>query len=188
MVDKYDKKRIVKAAKNLNSIIDLSENVAYNIGTIIKYKEYPSNTNIKRVTRDFYGFDFDFEEGESMFGGKDLVISYQGEKVLSLSYQDFGSYGIYAPALGGVPYFDGRVQYYKSGDWEKKLEKLAKNKQQSIRSYMLKNGQSSLDAKVKDVYSSRHGTDIFVKGVKSGKIQDPFLGIAYKELSIYINK
>ena len=182
MADKYDKKRLTEAAKKLDSIIDMSENIVRNAGITVNFKQYPSDTNIRMVAENFYGFDFDFEEGETIFGGNDLVISYRGERVLSLSYQNFGSYGLSA----GTPHFDGKVLYYKAGRWEKKLDKLTKNKQQSIVKYMQKKSPDNTNITMKEVYHNRRDIDKFVEEVLSGNIQDIYLYIAYNQLSPYV--
>ena len=196
MIDEYDKKRIVKAAKKLDSIISMSEDVAHTVGTTVKFREYSSNTNIKRVVGNFYGFDFELEEGESMFGGKDLVIKYKGEEVLSLSYQDFGSYGL---AAGG-PFFDGRVLSYKPGEWEKKFDALIRNKKERIIKYGLKKEDSDMDRKAKEIDGmisginnmlqkrSDHltGVDEFIEDTLYGKIRGFYLDLAYKQLFPYL--
>ena len=184
MADKYNKKRIAKAAKKLDSIINMSENVVRNAGITVKFKQYSANTDIRMVVENFYGFDFDFEEGETMFGGKDLVISYKGEKVLSLAYQDFCSYNF----ASDTSYFDGEVRFYKAGEWEKKLDKLAKNKQQSIVDYMRKNSQCSTDITIKEVYNNRRETEKFVEDILSGKMKDSYLDRVYNRLLPYIKQ
>lgn len=196
MIDEYDTKRIVKAAKKLDAIIGLSEDVVHNAGTTIKFEEHSSNTNIKRVAGNFYGFDFELEEGETMFGGKDLVISYKGEKVLSLFYQNFCLYGLTSI---GRPYFDGKVLFYKGGEWEKKLDTLITNKKQCIPDYIKKN--NDIDRRAKDIdnmvsdinsiirerYDDFTGIDRFVEDALSGKIRGFYLELAYEQLSPYLN-
>ena len=167
MIDEYNKKRIVKAAKKLDSIINMTEDVAHTVGTTVKFREYSSNTNIKRVVGNFYGFDFELEEGETMFGGKDLVIKYKGEEVLSLSYQDFGSYGL---AAGG-PFFDGRVLSYKPGEWEKKFDALIRNKKERIIKYGLKKDDSDMDKKAKEIDGMIDSPSYMVKKDEEDKIE-----------------
>ena len=197
MIDEYDTKRIVKAAKKLDSIISLSENVVRSAGTTVKFEEHSWNTNIKRVARNFYGFDFELEEGETMYGGKDLVISYKGERVLSLFYQDFCSYGLVS---GDRPYFDGKVLSYKPGEWEKKFDTLIRNKKERIMSYIRKRDDSDMDRKAKEIDEitsrinnmlqkrSDHltGIDEFIEDTLYGKIKGFYLELAYKQLLPYL--
>ena len=197
MIDEYDTKRIVKAAKKLDSIISLSENVVRSAGTTVKFEEHSWNTNIRRVARNFYGFDFELEEGETMYGGKDLVISYKGERVLSLFYQDFCSYGLVS---GDRPYFDGKVLSYKPGEWEKKFDTLIRNKKERIMSYIRKRDDSDMDRKAKGIdnmisdinsiiherYDDLSGIDKFVEDALSGRISGFYLDLVYKQLLPYI--
>lgn len=81
------KKEVEKRKKIIAEIVKFVEAFVIKEGTVTKYEQGSCNTHIVREFKDFAGFTMFFSDGETMFGGTSVKLTFNSFVVFDIHYQ-----------------------------------------------------------------------------------------------------
>ena len=114
-------KFVTEKQTNYEHIVEFAKQVVYDFGRDLRFEVNDCYTKSEVQVDDFHGFKFYTFSGQTMFGGTDVKISYQGQEVFSIYYQS------------GIE--EMKINKYVPGDWESELRQLIINQEYYYEKY-----------------------------------------------------
>jgi hypothetical protein len=121
-MDLDDLEKLVEREQTMYKFtVEFAEQVVIDFGRDLNFSVSDCYTTRVAQVDDFHGFTFYMHSGQSMFGGTDVKISYQGQEVVSIYYQSSIK--------------EMEIKKYESGEWESELRQLLINQEYYYKKY-----------------------------------------------------
>jgi hypothetical protein len=109
--------KIAERVAFLRKVSEFAEMIASRRGICVRNEEHSAHTRTTREVKDFGGFAFWVDTGQTMYGGNDVVVAEKGQAVLHVHWQ--------------TSYDEFNVRMYAKGEptagWEERLGSVIEN-------------------------------------------------------------